>query len=911
MLFEDYVITVDGCDKTDSVKQWKKTANGYDIVFNSNDKVYSYGGSRVEIVCLKEKIDCASSRVFVNDALQENVLEIHDYGKLKKMFFKNGQRRIITDEKFHIEENCLQIRHVAEKFYYLKELAEEIGLPCDDGASILSKYYRDIDFIGTNSVMGFYLSRRDDLDKMPLPNPIIFPFGLNQSQKKAVSCALSSRISIIEGPPGTGKTQTILNIIANLVLQGKTVAIAASNNSATDNILEKLAKNNFDFFCAPLGSGKNKEKFITNQSESYPDISSWRMPAEELANLKTAIAILTTELDEMLEVQNQIAQVRQESSELEQERKYFVSYLGMKKTQSPPQKPKLKGSHKDILNLWIEYENFAEKSRIQGLWFRIKKVFFYGWDSFSFLNQPAEQVIPTLQSLFYEIYKKELDDKRIYLEKKLSGYRFEDKMQEIKLKSTRLFKGYIAACYRIDMPRTLFKKDELYRSPENFLKEYPVVLSTTHSIRNSLSKKCMFDYIIIDEASQVDILTGALSFANAKNAIIVGDLMQLPNVITPQDMQRSLKIEDKYNIENEYRYTRHSLLSSASSVWQKIPKTLLREHYRCHPQIIGFCNKKFYNNQLVIMTKDRSEQDVLKLYYTLPGNHARKHLNQRQLDVIKGEILPELAAPDDSTGIITPYRAQANALSNQEQTSELESDTVHKYQGREKENIIISTVDDKIGEFADNPNLLNVAVSRAIRRLRVVVSPDADNENTNTGDLIKYIRRHNFEVVQSEISSIFDLLYKQYAQKRLELLKKYKSISEYDSENLANTLIEKVLVEKSFSKLDFTCHYPLSKLLHNVDRLLEKQRKYALHPATHVDFIIFNKMDKMPILAIEIDGTSYHKEGSIQYARDRMKDEILKRYNIPILRLATNGSSEEQRIRSKLSEILKVEGIPN
>ena len=70
-------------------------------------------------------------------------------------------------------------------------------------------------------------------------------------------------------------------------------------------------------------------------------------------------------------------------------------------------------------------------------------------------------------------------------------------------------------------------------------------------------------------------------------------------------------------------------------------------------------------------------------------------------------------------------------------------------------------------------------------------------------------------------------------------------------------------------------------------------------------------MDKMPTLVIEIDGTSYHKEGSIQYDRDRMKDEILKSYNIPILRLATNGSSEEQRIRSKLSEILKVEEMPN
>ena len=68
------------------------------------------------------------------------------------------------------------------------------------------------------------------------------------------------------------------------------------------------------------------------------------------------------------------------------------------------------------------------------------------------------------------------------------------------------------------------------------------------------------------------------------------------------------------------------------------------------------------------MTEDNAEQDVLKLYYTRPGNHARQHLNQRQLDVIKNEIIPELATSDNSIGIITPYRAQANALTNQEQT---------------------------------------------------------------------------------------------------------------------------------------------------------------------------------------------------------------------------------------------------
>jgi Superfamily I DNA and RNA helicases and helicase subunits len=235
----------------------------------------------------------------------------------------------------------------------------------------------------------------------------------------------------------------------------------------------------------------------------------------------------------------------------------------------------------------------------------------------------------------------------------------------------------------------------------------------------------------------------------------------------------------------------------------------------------------------------------------------------------------------------------------------MEADTVHKYQGREKDNIIVSTVDNQIGEFADNPNLLNVAVSRAVKRLRLIVSPDEANENTNTGDLIKYIRYQNFMIVHSEVSSIFDLLYKQYAEKRLEYLKRYKRVSEYDSENLLSTIIRYLLIEEPFGKLDFATHYPLSKLLHNMENLLKTQLDYVMHPATHLDFVIFNKMDKMPVLAVEVDGASYHREGSRQYERDRMKDEILEACGIPLLRLPTDGSSEEQRLRDKLCEVFK------
>ena len=78
---------------------------------------------------------------------------------------------------------------------------------------------------------------------------MIFPFGGNASQFKAVENALSNQMSVIQGPPGTGKTQTILNIIANLLVRGKTVQVVSNNNSATQNVFEKLASPKYNTGC--------------------------------------------------------------------------------------------------------------------------------------------------------------------------------------------------------------------------------------------------------------------------------------------------------------------------------------------------------------------------------------------------------------------------------------------------------------------------------------------------------------------------------------------------------------------------------------------------------------------------------------------------------------------------------------
>lgn len=98
--------------------------------------------------------------------------------------------------------------------------------------------------------------------KRDSPWGLIFPFGLNESQLLAVERAFSSQISVIEGPPGTGKTQTILNVVANILIQNKTVAILSNNNSAVSNVYEKMDKQQLGYVVARLGSTENRQQFF-------------------------------------------------------------------------------------------------------------------------------------------------------------------------------------------------------------------------------------------------------------------------------------------------------------------------------------------------------------------------------------------------------------------------------------------------------------------------------------------------------------------------------------------------------------------------------------------------------------------------------------------------------------------------
>lgn len=189
--------------------------------------------------------------------------------------FENGSARDYSEDDLQIEKSVLDDETAKNVLDYLKRSAELCKLKAETGEKLLPIQYAGIDFIDETSVLAYYLNPTLYTAALAKPTHLIFPFGCNASQFKAVKNALENKLSVIEGPPGTGKTQTILNIIANIIISGKTVQVVSNNNSAIQNIYEKFSEYGLEFIIASLGRSSNKTKFLTSQTDSYPDFSGW------------------------------------------------------------------------------------------------------------------------------------------------------------------------------------------------------------------------------------------------------------------------------------------------------------------------------------------------------------------------------------------------------------------------------------------------------------------------------------------------------------------------------------------------------------------------------------------------------------------------------------------------------------
>lgn len=872
-----------------------ESINKYRVVYKNNVKEYYINKENVIILKNPVKLDVNLYKFKTKRGKELfNIKEVYLFTEEKHYYYivlGNGESLRYSEDDIDVKESLLLNKEFSSKIEYLKKISKINDLKNKEtGEKLLEKRINKINFFNESALKTFI--SKDEISKRNVKT-LIFPFGCNNSQYQAVLNAMQNNISVIEGPPGTGKTQTILNIISNILINDENVQVVSNNNSAIENIFDKMEKESLDFFIAKLGNSENKDSFLQNQNDRYPDLKNWQ--SYDINEIYEQIKSKSEKLKLLFCSGEKKAHLIDELNEYIYEKEYYLKYI----------------KENNINLAWIGKSKKVKSSKILKLLFDVDTkrklgVFnkivccIYGIIEFNQFNKISlNEVIIKLRYLFnlFKIneIKNEIETNNTILEdnKYLLGEVTELSMHVLK---NHLFNKYY------NREKKIFSEKEI--GDKEFLFEYPIVLSTTFSSSTN-NRDNVFDYLIMDEASQVDVATGALSLSTAKNAIIVGDLKQLPNVIDADARRQAKKILNDVIVPEGLEFD-ISFLQSVITFVPNVPRVLLREHYRCHPKIIGFCNKEFYNGNLLVMTNDKDEKDVIKCIKTVKGNHETDKRNYRELDVIKNEIFPELAN-NANIGIITPYNNQVDIIEKyfNENTihQNIEVGTIHKFQGREKEVIIISTVDNNETGFIDD-KMLNVAISRAKNKLYLVTTGNDEYVGKSVNDFIDYIAYHNFEVKESNIRSVFDCLYKQYDKLRKEIISRIKIVSQYDSENVMYDLINRVLNEK-FDRYDVIFNYPMNLLIKDFSLLKNNDEiQYAKNTFTHIDFLIYNKITKKSILAIEVDGYSFHKEGTKQHNRDIMKDHILQTYNIPIIRFSTKESNIKEKLENKISEII-------
>ena len=881
---------------TEEISYIKRNNQGlWTVCFKSSPRVFNYNKGRLLYLSKPERIDIVDKGLYIQNKHITNVAELLRFTDGHHTFYRvtytNGSFENLDGKEVYVTRTPID-KIGSSLWDYLRKLADETGLMADDKTNLLSKQYELVDVKRDNVPLAQFLGDKTKLRTYRLPKQVYYAFGCNISQKKAVEAALTHQVSVIQGPPGTGKTLTILNIIANLLIAGKTVLVVSNNNSAVNNVAEKLEHEGLGFIVAKLGSVEKKEEFVAGQ-QPLPDMSSWHIDAS--SSVKQWVKDALNNVSQGFSAQLRQAELRAEYDALLKEATYNEKLA----TNSIDCDWLYSKSSSKIMEL-LGYYQIRQSKQIPSVFFRIKWALKLGLPMFSFLQKDVSDVIASLENAYYIVRKAEIEKELQSVESTLQSVDIKENLRLLGAYSLQILKNEIAEHYRADT-RTAFTIKNIKAKTEDLLREYPVVLSTTYSAKSCISKDMVFDYVIMDEASQVDIKTGALALSCAMNAVIVGDDKQLPNVVSQEEALALQAIQLTYKVDDRYNEVTHSFLQSCVEVFKNIPVTLLREHYRCHPKIIEFCNQHFYNGELVAMTDDNAEDNVLQVVQTVEGNHARGHFNQREIDVIVQEVLPQ-CADSGSIGIITPYRQQADEI-NKALGKDIAS-TVHKYQGRECDTIIMSMVDNKPTEFSDDSNLLNVAISRAKTHLYVVTNSNEMPKESNLAQLIDYVRYNNFEVRQSEVSSVFDLLYKQYTSQRLDSLANKSVVSDYISENLFyNTLME-AITALGLVHIDVLCHYPVVRFISDWSLLTEEEKAFASNRLSHVDFLVYNSLTKRPLLVIEVDGWYYHKRQGGQVTRDALKDKLLAKFGLPLHRILTTDTVNVESLKALLSSSL-------
>lgn len=640
--------------------------------------------------------------------------------------------------------------------------------------------------------------------------PLISITSLNPSQIRAVELAFENPLTVVTGPPGTGKSQVVLNILANAIHNKQSVLFVSKNNKAINTVKERIDNLLVEDYLIRTGSQneisqntKNTiNSFLSRKSQGvFPDEQEQLdQRSNDFQDLINRVDLLKTRINQIpllqLEVQTLEADLHKQESLhqdwLESQSKIHRELFLDKQVQvdADTNEVGLTIHQIDKWNSnwfsriwfdWFEKESFRQQLKLtydeQDI--TIKELIDvnapYIQPNCSILNS-AKNFLVYLLELKNKAAKITSTDKEFEHKTKTADSilqkqkaqlntlisrkkEFEaeinsitDSYPSIGLEllnlsvNQRLNKLNPANCrqYVDYLPvKNIYRDQDVQDfkvTTKLFLNDFNAVCLTNLSVKNSFPLvRDLFDILVIDEASQCDIASALPLIYRAKKVVVIGDPLQLKHITSVKDYEENYLLE-KLELEGlQLNYVENSLYDYCYKLANKsqLESVFLKEHYRCHPQIISFSNHQFYERKLGQTMSIKTEDSHFKfgnkgIHWINVEGQMRQDKNLNVTEVNKClDLAIELTTnnPDATIGIITPFRHQYEEIFKKipdDYRERIQIDTVHKYQGDEKDIIILSTVvthnstPGKAGFINRNDFLINVAVTRAKNSLYIV-----------------------------------------------------------------------------------------------------------------------------------------------------------------------------------------------
>jgi len=677
-------------------------------------------------------------------------------------------------------------RGLETELKYLTEEAEESIL----NSSALSMFFNN----------GHYVSE-DEANSDDEEEPIeIVP--LNDEQRAAIRSAFTNDLTVVTGPPGTGKSQVVLTVLANAYLKGQRVLFTSRNHKAVDVVETRLNGLSAHPIVLRTGSRSPTRDLRTELVRFLNQVLTLNVSEEDKVTAKatedTYLRLaeqrdqLWKRLEDIRIIRNNIDRLDQELILLSQQipENQWVVIKRLKKPLDFSFLDRMRGlveyhlsgrlglitrilrfvnKRRNLdtiqrlteqidenlfgvkpqrlvleseLHKWQEYLRSAEKIREA-----VEKLFKYK-EIFTRLDQTPkpEQFAAELSSLEERLW--ETGERLIAMKGKLLPERLDE--------STRLALSQLRAITEelsqenINNRRYASLRREQERIFAQVTTVLPVWCVTNLSARGALPfESGIFDLVVIDEASQCDIASALPLFFRARRALIIGDPNQLRH-ISNLPRHRHQQIMNKHEMnsaeDQPFTFVNNSLFDLAASRVGSGNLIQLREHFRSHSTIVGFSNRHWYRDTLLICT------DYRRLNYpsnTRPGIRwistkgktlrpsSGGAINAEEANAVVSELVRLLndKAFSGLVGVVTPFRAQANRIreliTQSVEPSDIERcqlivDTAHGFQGDERDVILFSPcVTEGLPRGArlflqSTGNLFNVAITRARALLHVI-----------------------------------------------------------------------------------------------------------------------------------------------------------------------------------------------